>query len=1043
MAKPFICRLGIAQLSVNPAYADEMVSTIQEPAFPGNSEKVGLFTLAGIEEINALRQKISAQFVNHLNRKLQAFVTFAAARAVELLVLPEYSVPPESLAMCRALCDEFGIAIVAGTHVVTASPACVQIYKDLGISLEAAPVGAGQNLKPRQAVCVVFLPNAKPLTFAKYVRSKWESSLIPGDQPLHSFTMGTKVGQVEVQVLICVEALADGKTGKGKRTHPRVIVVPGFSPTCEPFYSFGNLSLLQGFCTLFANVAEFGGSKAFARAENTNLWFTQNDGTKPVPKGAEALLIIEVDLEGQFEIRKSAAEHGGVSDVRVYPSLYPVNSPEQEQYLQVITTPTAPKTELEELAKRLDPFVSLDPKLFPTFLQDKLQHFVSHVVPTGTVNWAEAEDWIRPVVVPDIVSTDLLRWELCNEAIGIISKLQLSSEHVEKAAEMMQVYAHLLAKRNALVPFIHPRPKTGLDATAHSDLESRAASAESPFRDRDHAFEKIRTFMNQTLDVAFVLSGMKGIGKSSVMEEAFRQVIPPTRKVWVQITEGMPYARLVLDLAYKFDLRIPDGSVGSSAGNPEGVEKRLLVHLSQAQPTVIVFDDFQFLLNNAREIEDTAVRELIRALLNTVSKTKTKCFIISNTAPQLGPDLESKCSVYSLQGLESTYTKGLLQYWFQFGREDLAGQVPQPSDHLVKLLAGHPLATRLAARLWSEHPSIDISKDIEIFEKLRDTMVSFLLEKLTLSKSEKDLMSFASIFRLPAPRAVFLKWGGNEANYVLNSLTSQYLIESSPEGYQLHPLVRDFFYHNLGTNHAIAHHKVAAKFFEQQISKARLAGKPFVPEDLGEAVHHYLEAADWVRAKSLTYYKEELKPVARSHYQRKEFALAYRDYKVLLELDKNDVDAHFHLALIYARSGDWDDAEFHFGKAIELKGKAPWILQGYANAKMRANKLAEAEELLRESERVSPVHPATLIDLGRLMEKRDDPVGAADYYRKAIASDSDNSFAYYLLAKLLYRQDEIDEAYELAKAAMATNPLDGRNRALVQELKEKLGRRDE
>jgi Flp pilus assembly protein TadD len=312
------------------------------------------------------------------------------------------------------------------------------------------------------------------------------------------------------------------------------------------------------------------------------------------------------------------------------------------------------------------------------------------------------------------------------------------------------------------------------------------------------------------------------------------------------------------------------------------------------------------------------------------------------------------------------------------------------------------------------------------------------LEKITLSKSEKDLMFFASIFRLPAPRALFLKWGGNEANYVLNSLTSQYLIESSVDGYQLHPLVRDFFYHNLGTKLGIAHHKVAAKFFKEQISKTKLAGKPFVPEDLAEAVHHYLEAGEWNKVKSLTYYKEELRPVARSHYQRREFTLAYRDYKVLVELDNSDADAHFHLGLIYARNGDWDDAELHFGRALELKGRVPWILQGYANAKIRANKLAEAEQLLREAELINPQYSPTLIDMGRLMEKRGELVRAADYYRKAVASDPDNSFANFMLAKVLYEQEELDEAYEFAMAALATNPLDHRNKELVRELKQKV-----
>ena len=70
MGKPFVCRLGIAQLPVNPAYADHAVSAIQEPVFLDTSEKVGLFTLARIEQINQLRQRVSSQYVNHLNHRL-------------------------------------------------------------------------------------------------------------------------------------------------------------------------------------------------------------------------------------------------------------------------------------------------------------------------------------------------------------------------------------------------------------------------------------------------------------------------------------------------------------------------------------------------------------------------------------------------------------------------------------------------------------------------------------------------------------------------------------------------------------------------------------------------------------------------------------------------------------------------------------------------------------------------------------------------------------------------------------------------------------
>ena len=48
-----------------------------------------------------------------------------------------------------------------------------------------------------------------------------------------------------------------------------------------------------------------------------------------------------------------------------------------------------------------------------------------------------------------------------------------------------------------------------------------------------------------------------------------------------------------------------------------------------------------------------------------------------------------------------------------------------------------------------------------------------------------------------------------------------------------------------------------------------------------------------------------------------------------------------------------------------------------------------------------------------------------------------------MLARVLYHQGEIEEAYEFAKDAMAADPLDDRNKTLVQELKEKTGRGDE
>jgi hypothetical protein len=216
--------------------------------------------VAGIEEVNTLRRKISERYVTHLNRKLEATMRFAAASGAELLVLPEYSFPPESLLLCRALCDELRLAMLAGSHVVTVSSEAQRVYRELGLTLVDPPPSTEANGCVRQAVCVVLLPGKPTLTFAKRVRSKWEMTLVAGDSNYHIFEMNTQAGAIEVEILICIEALSERVPTKQRLSRPRLIVIPAFTTSSAPFYDFGRLSLLGGSCTLFANVAEFGGS---------------------------------------------------------------------------------------------------------------------------------------------------------------------------------------------------------------------------------------------------------------------------------------------------------------------------------------------------------------------------------------------------------------------------------------------------------------------------------------------------------------------------------------------------------------------------------------------------------------------------------------------------------------------------------------------------------------------------------------------------------------------------------------------------------------
>jgi len=74
------------------------------------------------------------------------------------------------------------------------------------------------------------------------------------------------------------------------------------------------------------------------------------------------------------------------------------------------------------------------------------------------------------------------------------------------------------------------------------------------------------------------------------------------------------------------------------------------------------------------------------------------------------------------------------------------------------------------------------------------------------------------------------------------------------------------------------------------------------------------------------------------------------------------------------------------------------------------------------------------------MEKRGLIIDAADYYQRAVECDPENPFGYFLLARLHYRQGENEEASEFVKMAMTRNTTDERNKALVQELKDKVAK---
>jgi tetratricopeptide (TPR) repeat protein len=416
-----------------------------------------------------------------------------------------------------------------------------------------------------------------------------------------------------------------------------------------------------------------------------------------------------------------------------------------------------------------------------------------------------------------------------------------------------------------------------------------------------------------------------------------------------------------------------------------------------------------------------------------------KMVVVTTQMPTLDNEARQLVEVCHVAGLDIKTSENLFSFWFRFEREDLTGQAITYPDRVLALVQGHPLAVKLAAKLWAERPVPDVTADLSLFKRLREQMVPYVLDHVKLAPHEEEFLRFVSIFRVAVPGEVFAKWRGDDAMGLLESLLGRSLLESDGDGYNLHPIIRDHFYVSTAISILRPFHLIAGSYFLGRYKAARAARMRIDPEIVAEAVHHFLCAGEREKVREFGLYKHELRPVALMHYRKREYDLALKEYRLLLDLDPTDHDVHFHLALLYAGESRWDHAEVHFGKAIEIKPGGFWILQGYAHALLRANRdLSRAEHFLLQSEKMNPLHSPTLVDLGRLREKFGEDIQAEEYFRRAIDADGDNTQAYYAYARFLKNQNRFEEGLAIATAAVETNPIDPRNKALVRELRQRI-----
>ena len=1022
--------MAIAQIDYQPAYLGRSVSYLKEPSIIEEAEN-GLSALVQFPRISDTRTHIRDTWIEHMKRKVERILYFCATHRVDLVVFPEYSIPIEVLPECKDSADNRRMIIVAGSHTVAGGTEACQAYERVGI--------AGLNLQPadpnsdiRKAVCPIFIPGSKTEIIEKMSKSVWESDMTAG-RAASCLSVNIRGTALRLGILLCIDALRLEHLAAlySGESQPDLLIVPSLSRSTAPFESLSQLGMINEMPSVYVNISEPGGSRITAKPGTaTPNWPLEGDGTEKMPESAEAVIVAEIDFDEQVDVRKTVRPHLGMRVVSYAPLLYASHSSLCRDFVNLRTQCFDPRNSgiPREVQQQLTMLTRTEGVLFPNLLKSKIRRLIDSLQ-SGSLRAEDIKFFLATVDVPaGVCSTLVLRQLLIQDALNAVVGLMESPESVREEEKIFKVMKNVAKHRIELPGALGSECRNIISSLAATDKKPKERDPEgdtSHFADRQSEINQIRAFVNSGDHRAFLVTGFKGIGKTALIRRVFVEVLPKWRCIWVQIVEGVAFEQLMAECATKLDIPVT-GIPGRE--DARELAQLILARIDSVEATSLVLDDCDNLLGPAGEIFDEDTKRFIIDLASRPSRRNAKVFLISNASLPLTQAAQAITARRQLHGLDARDGRNLLEYWIRLQREELRGQPIEIPDKLVSFLQGHPLATKIAARLCTTYTPDQLIGDLSIFKKLRQAIVEVLLDRIVLTNSQKALLEFASVFRSGVSIELFRRWGGDAALLELESMLAKFLLDVVWGEYWMHPAIGQYFYEQVEPAKVRSYHRLAGDYYLREHGRRS-------PKDASlivEAVHHIAAAGDIEQARSLGIHKEQLRVIAKSAYARKDRDASLTYYEAISQIDAKDLEALARMALLLGRAARWGDADRHFESATKIKD-AQWVYQAYGAIKTNAGLLTEAEQLLHHALELNDRDSATLASLAalRLRQRRD--YEAEKLFREALESNPENPFALSHYARFLINNGRRAEAKPYAELLVELEPRNPYARELLKE----------
>ena len=1009
-------RVAVAQIDTRPAYLSASAALVAEPT----GQDLGLNLLGPVSSMLGLRETSRQLYLTQLRARVEAIVSYCASKNVNLLIFPEYSIPPELLQFLADSSKDANMYIVAGTHSIpSTSP---DIYRGLGLNLNCSSKDPNSDIK--KAICPILCPNGQHAIYFKANKSKWEEELVLSPQSWNWVTAQIGHGAIHIGVLVCIDALRFPHIPASQ--YPAIMVIPARSPSTEEFTEFSRLQVLNETPVAFANDAHTGMSKIYGAYGSTNRHpLMTPDGTLPIPKGEEAVVIADVVTEGQFLATRTALDHWAIGLVAFAPLLY-LSVGECQRFHNL-----AEQTRQDFQVDRLfDPATAPE---IPGLLTRKIS-LLSQISAIGGLRREVLDLYIGSVDIPEsVLPPAALECEVLSAYDTALLKAaqEGSADRRHAVIDVWTRIEHEMAQRKQALAGVSV-PSEMTSTLAHST----SAIGKPPFQDRDTELSTIRRFSNNALKRMLAVFGIRGLGKTRLVDESIATVFPNRTCFKISLTEGTGFPRFILDLAYKLGLRVEpeeEANLGSS-NNCDDFVLRLLQAFDKLNAACLVLDDWHHAAYKSA-FKDPLFGRFLDLVFQRPTYTNNKVIIISRQYLDF-PAWTDTFVPLRLSILDSDSMRAILDWHIKLHRTD-ASPVEVPAI-LLERLHGNPLAAVVAAQLLDQFPIDQVVNHAGVQQRFQERLIPLLLDKMPLSEEELRLIEYASVFNTDVEFELLQLYPGpGDVVKLLPSLVDKFLLEYdiSTQKYRVHPLVREHFDQLADFTDQARNHAIAATYYEAILQK-----NPTSPSAKGELVGHLAASLQWDKAKHLSaLYYEELRPVARRLFKSHDYKLALEYYRVLSSIREDDSDAFFHVALCYGHLGNWDKAVLEFDKAINLKRDGWWIYAGFSDVLIRHRHDTDAAEkyLLQALEVADRAHAAKwrysaiYESLGKLYTLKRNWEKAEASFRQAVAAHPTSGFPHYYLAKHLWRTGgdlgealrEVNRSIELDETIIAATEL--------------------